>query len=101
MFRCDRKEWQSQSFSSAGAQHQNAQAEHAIRIIMYKARTFFMVHASLHWTERVSDDLSLWSFEEEHSVQVYNRVPTVWLGLSSLDLLPGSSLTVETSSTYM
>ena len=49
-----------------------------------------MVHASLHWTERVSDDLSLWSFEVKSSVQVYNRVPDVWSGLSPLVLLPGS-----------
>jgi len=62
MFWHDCKEWQSQSFSSVGAQHQNAHAEHAIQNIMYMARTMFMVHASLHWTERVSDDLSLWSF---------------------------------------
>ena len=62
----------------------------------------FMVHASLHWTEIVSDDLSIWSFEVKPSVQVYNHVPNVWPGLSPLNLWPGSALTVRTSySTFM
>ena len=55
---CDKK-GQSQSFSGVGAQHQNAQAERAIQTVMYMARTF-MVHCSLHWTERGVYDLSLW-----------------------------------------
>ena len=41
---------QSQSFSGVGAQHQNAQAEGAIRTIMTMAR-HFLLHAYLHWTE--------------------------------------------------
>ena len=65
---CDKK-GQSQSFSGVGAQHQNERAERAIQTIMYMARTF-MVHASLHWTERGSDDLSLWSFTVKHSVWI-------------------------------
>ncbi len=73
---CDEK-GQSQSFSGVGAQHQNARAEQAIQTIMYMARTL-MVHASLHWTERGSDNLSLWSFAVKHSVWIYNRVPNAW-----------------------
>ncbi len=46
-----------------------------------------MVHTSLHWTERGSDDLSLWSFAVKHSVWVYNCVPNVWLGLTPLELI--------------
>jgi hypothetical protein len=58
-FQCDYKEKQQrQSFSGVGAQHQNVHAEHAIQTIMYMAQAF-MVHASLHWTERGSDDLFL------------------------------------------
>jgi hypothetical protein len=38
---------QSQSFSGAGAQHQNARAEHAIQTIMFMACSF-KVHSSLH-----------------------------------------------------
>jgi hypothetical protein len=53
---------------------------------MYMARTF-MVHASLHWTERGSDDLSLWSFAVKHSVWVYNHVPNVKSGLTPLELI--------------
>ncbi len=45
----------------------NARAERAIQTIMYMAQTF-MVHASLHWTDRGSDDLSLGSFVVKHSV---------------------------------
>ena len=82
---CEEKR-QSQSFSGVGAQHQNACAERAIQTIMYMARTF-MVHASLHWTERGSDDISLWSFAVKHSVWVYNRVPNVRSGLTPLELV--------------
>ena len=77
---------QTQSFSGVGAQHQNARAERAIQTIMYMARTF-MVHASLHWSDRGSDDLSLWSFAVKHSVWVYNRVPNVKSGLTPLELI--------------
>jgi len=80
---CDKK-GQSQSFSGASAQHQNARAERAIQTIMYMARTF-MVHASLHWTDRGSDDLSLWSFEVKHSVWIYNHVPNARSGLTHLE----------------
>ena len=82
---CDEK-GQSQSFSGVGAQHQNARAEQAIQTIMYMARTF-MVHASLHWTERGSDDLSLWSFTVKHSVWIYNSVPNARSGLTPLELI--------------
>jgi hypothetical protein len=77
---------QSQPFSGVSAQHQNARAERAIQTIMYMACTF-MVHASRHWTERGSDDISLWSFAVKHSVWVYNRVPNVRSGLTPLELV--------------
>ncbi len=82
---CDKK-GQSQSFSGVGAQHQNARAERGIQTIMYMARTF-MVHASLHWTDRGSDDLSLWSFAVKHSVWIYNCVMNAWSGLTPLELV--------------
>jgi hypothetical protein len=82
---CEEKR-QSQSFSGVGAQHQNACAERAIQTIMYMARTF-MVHASLHWTDKGSDDISLWSFAVKHSVWIYNRVPNVRSGLTPLELI--------------
>jgi hypothetical protein len=53
---------------------------------MYMARTF-MVHASLHWTDRGSDNISLWPLAMKHSVWVYNRVPNVRSGLTSLELI--------------
>jgi hypothetical protein len=81
-----KKKQQSQSFSGIGTQHQNAHAECAIWTIMYMVRTF-MVHASLHWTERGSDNLSLWFFAVKHLVWVCNHVPNVRLGLTPLELI--------------
>ena len=80
---------QSQSFSGVGAQHQNARAERAIQMIMYMARSF-MVHSSLHWTDRGSDDISLWPFAVKHAVWLYNRVPNRLSGLTPLELLTKS-----------
>ncbi len=70
---------QTQSFSGVGAQHQNAQAEHAIQSIKYMACSF-MIHASLHWTEQGSDDISLWSFAVKHAVWLHKlcAILTVW-----------------------
>jgi len=53
---------------------------------MYMARTF-MVHASLHWIDHGSDDLSLWSFVVKHSVWIYNHVLNAWSGLTPLELV--------------
>jgi len=53
---------------------------------MYMAQTF-MVHASLHWTDRGSDDLSLGSFVVKHSVWINNHVPNAWSGLTPLELV--------------
>jgi hypothetical protein len=80
---------QSQSLSGVGAQHQNACAECAIQTIMYMAR-FFVVHLSLHWTDRGSDDISLWPFAVKHAVWLYNRVPNRLSGLTPLELLTKS-----------
>jgi hypothetical protein len=63
-----------------------ARAERAIQTIMYMAQTF-MVHASLHWTDKGSDDISLLSFAVKHSVWIYNRVPNVRSGLTPLELI--------------
>ncbi len=52
-------ERKSQSFSSVGAQHQNARAEQAIQTIIHTMVWTFLVHASLYRTERGSDYLSL------------------------------------------
>ncbi len=88
MFWCDyNKEWKSQSFSSDGAQHQNARAERAIQTIMHTMVRTFLVHASLYRTERGSDDLSLSSFTVKLSDWVYNQVPNVRSGLTPLELI--------------
>ena len=68
------KKGQTQSFSIVGAQHQNARAERAIQNFMYMDR-IFIVHASLHWYDKGSEDISLWSFDVKHSVWVYNQFP--------------------------
>ncbi len=80
---------QSQSFSGVGAQHQNARAEHAIQTIMFMAHSF-MVHSSLHWTDRGSDDILLWPFAVKHAVWIYHRVPNRQSGLTPLELLTKS-----------
>ena len=87
MFRDDCKiKHQSQSFSGVGAKHQNSIAERAIQTIMYMARTF-MVHVSLHWSERGVDDLALWGFAVKHAAWLYNRIPNSTSGLTPLELL--------------
>jgi hypothetical protein len=53
---------------------------------MYMAQTF-MVHSSLHWTERKLDDISLWPFAMKHAVWLYNIVPNRQSGLTPLELL--------------
>jgi hypothetical protein len=80
---------QRQSFSGVGAQHQNARAEHAIQTIMFMACSF-MVHASLHWTDRGLDDILLLPFAVKHAVWIYNRVPNCQSGLTPLELLTKS-----------
>ena len=81
-----KKKVQKQSFSGVGAQHQNAKAERAIQTIMWMARSF-MLHVSLHWTERGVDDVSLWSFAVKHAAWIYNRLPNRVSGLTPLELL--------------
>ncbi len=56
-----KEDQQSQSFSGVGAQHQKAEAERSIRMVLYMACSF-MIHVALHWGEDQSDDLLLWSF---------------------------------------
>ena len=77
---------QSQSFSDVGAKHQNAMAERAIQTIIYMARTF-MVHVSLHWSERGVDDLSLWGFAIKHAAWIHNHLLNRTSGLTPLELL--------------
>ena len=87
VFREDCKEkHQKQSFSGVGAQHQNAKAERAIQTIMWMARTF-MLHVSLHWTERGVDDIALWGFAVKHAAWLYNRLPNRVSGLTPIELL--------------
>lgn len=77
---------QSQSFSGVGAQFQNAKAERAIQTIMWMARSF-MLHASLHWSERGVDDIALWGFAVKHAVWLHNRIPNRYTGITPLELL--------------
>ena len=63
-----------QSFSGVGSQHQNAQSERAIQNIMYMACTL-IVHDSLYWSDRGSDDIYLWSFSDIiHFVSTTDRL---------------------------
>ena len=73
---CDscEEEKQMQSFSGVGAQHQNAEAEHAIQTVMYMARSC-MTHTVLDWGEDGSDDISQWSFAVDHASWLYIHIP--------------------------
>ncbi len=51
------------------------------------ALKLLLFYASLHWTERGSDGLSLWSFAVKHLVWIYNHVLNVWSGLTPLELI--------------
>ena len=82
---CDRK-GQTQSFSGVGAQHQNARAERAIQTVMYVVCSF-MVHSSLHWSDRKADRIDLWPFAVKHAVWLYNRLPNQESGLTPMELL--------------
>ncbi len=55
-------------------------------MIMFMACSF-MVHASLHWMDRGSDDILLWPFAVKHAIWLYNRVPNRLSGLTPLELL--------------
>ena len=77
---------QTQSFSGVGAQHQLSRAERSIQTIMYMSRTF-MIHSSLHWTENVVSDLTLWSFALKDSVWVFNIVPNQESGIYLMEIL--------------
>lgn len=77
---------QSQSFSGVGAQHQNAKAERAIQTVMWMARSF-MLHVSMHWSERGVDDIALWGFAVKHATWLYNRIPNRYTGVTPLELL--------------
>ena len=87
MFHADSKmKNQSQSISDVGTKHQNAMAERAIQTIIYMARTF-IVHVSLHWSERGANDFSSWGLAIKHAAWIHNRLPSQTSGLTPLELL--------------
>ena len=53
---------------------------------MYMA-CWFIVHSSVHLTDRGLDDILLWPFAVKHAVWLYNRVPNHFSGLTPLELL--------------
>ena len=66
------KSGQTISFSGAGAQHQNAVAERAIKTITEAARTM-MLHSALRWPEAY--DASLWPMAMQYAADIYNELP--------------------------
>ena len=70
-------------FSGAGSHHQNGKVERSIRTIMAMARTM-LLHAAVHWPNMA--DPGLWALAVQHSVWIYNHLPTVSTGLSPTDL---------------
>ena len=67
------KKGKTQSFYGVHAQHQSAQYERAIKTVMCMD-PMFIVHSSLNWYERGSDDISLWYFDVKNMVRVYNQL---------------------------
>ena len=53
---------------------------------MWMARSF-MLHVSMHWSERGVDDIALWGFAVKHATWLYNHIPNRYTGLSPLELL--------------
>ena len=69
-----KEDGQTQSFSGVGAQHQNGEAERAIRTVVSMMRGF-LIHAAINWGKDGSDDLSLWPFTLNHAAWMHNQVP--------------------------
>jgi hypothetical protein len=79
-----KEDQQSQSFSGVGAQHQKAEAERSIQMVMYMA-CLFMIHVALHWGEDQSDDLLLWSFAVDYAARLYNHIPQRRSGITPIE----------------
>ena len=47
----------------------------------------FMVHYLLHWSERSSDNISLWYLAVKHLVWIYNQLTSKESGLTPLEFL--------------
>ncbi len=71
------------SFSGVGAHHQNGVVERNIKTVSQWARAN-MLHAALHWHEYAN--IKLWPQAIDYAVWVFNRLPSVDLGLSPNEL---------------
>ena len=80
------KKGHSKILSGVGAQHQTARSECYIQTVMYMVRAC-VVHALLHWSERVSYGLYLWYLTAKHLVWLYNRLSSKESGLNTLESL--------------
>jgi hypothetical protein len=47
----------------------------------------FMIHASLHWVDDGSDDVSLWNFDADHAASLYNHIPQCCSGITPLAMV--------------
>ncbi len=75
------------SFSGVGAHHQNGIAERNIKTVSQWARSN-MLHAAFHWHEHAN--IKLWPQAIDYAVWVFNRLPSVDVGLSPNELWSGS-----------
>ena len=71
-------------FSGAGASHQNGSSERAIKMVVTIARTMLM-HAALRFPKDIFST-SLWKMAMDYSVWVYNWIPDMQSGLSSIEI---------------
>ena len=70
--------------SGVGAHHQNGAAEREIQTITKLARTM-LLHAILMWPDQA--DITLWPFDMDHAVYVWNHLPKADTRLTPDELL--------------
>ena len=76
----------SQSFSVVGVQHHKYKADRAIQYII-NMDSKFVVHVSLHCTDRGVDDLLLKLFSIRRAFWFHNWVKNIQSGLTPIELL--------------
>ena len=76
-------------FSGAGASHQNGDAERTIKTVVITTRTMLM-HAALRCPDEIFST-DIWPMEMDYAVRVYNRIPDMQFGLSTIEIWSRSS----------
>ena len=78
------KNQQNIRFSGAGASHKNGTAERATNMLVTMARTTLMHAVLIYPEDTFSTDI--WLMKMYYDVWVYNRIPDMKSGLSSIKI---------------